>query len=304
MGNSSSSNTYSSFVSSFNENLLNVASNSVNSATINCSGKQNMNIDFSGAKISNCGIDITQNMTVDCKVSAFFSSKTEVDIKTMIQQAFDETVKNSNDVTQKFLSTSSSSTSNNTNMRTYISNVIQKNFKFDTSNACIAQMLGSQNAVVSFKNVDLSNCPSSVKVGQSLQLYGLVNCITNQISGIVSSDAVFTAASKNVDQGNKVTQTGISDMVDWIANIFTSPYFMIIVIVLGILGVIGAYIYYKQKSGGGMAAMAAQQQPQTMIQPVPQPQPGVINQGGYVQQPQYYHPPAPQNAISSVSTFN
>lgn len=266
MGQSSSSNTMKSTLESVNENIFKVVSNISNSASSSCTSNQVQSVDIDTITNKGCDLSFLQTATVNCGLMASFSSMSMTDLKAILDQAVDNSAKASNDTVQNFLSASMSDSTNNVDVKTYVKNLIDREFKYDTSTTCISDLKSSQTQPIKIKNLNIdctTNPDAMTQFSQDAQLTSFVSCLSSQINNILSNDSTLQKLSNDADATNKTVQKGIGDAISGILDSLTGPikYIVIAVAIVITMIVIGLVIFLLspagQKASESLAAAGA-----------------------------------------------
>jgi len=223
----------SSTVDIFNKNLFNLMISTKNQATQSCVTNQHINTSFRNSTIENCGIDISQQATVSCNLSSMFSDQSSTSLSTLIKTAMDQTADSSNDSTQSFLATALSNQDSNMDLKTYITNIVEKNITMETVNTCISSSELKQDGTFVFDGMKI-NCGNkgNIEISQNIQLVALADCVTNKITDILSTDTNITDLLQKLSQENTSSQKGISELIDSIAKMLGTVGIIIAVVIV------------------------------------------------------------------------
>ena len=240
---SKSTNTIKIVNDTINENITNIMNKTQNSTTANCAVTQFMGVEIGPDAVLCSPLNISQTSAVVCKSIGTFATSGQNNLSTIAQQAIEQAATASNDTTQSFLSTSVSTSTNNMDMKSYIKNLVQRNFTTETQNACLLNATISQNLPIKFNGkmkcaTDGSQASDWV---QDAQLSGLASCTAQNIQAILLNDTTVQSAVQKSDALNKTTQKGVSEIID---SIFGGLSTMYVIIVIGIIILLLGSLYF------------------------------------------------------------
>lgn len=252
-GCSSSSTTMKSTLDSINENILNIVSTISNNSSAVCSSDQKLTVSFKRSKFKGCSAVFGNKVDMNCGLMASFTSQNAADIKNIIEQAIDNSASSNNEVVQSFLSTSTSSSQDNIDVKTYIKNLIRKDFNQDISTSCIANLQSTQSQEIPFEDVEWECPPEDPHISwiNDAQILSFVKCIGTQVNSIVSNDQLLQSISQEMSVQNKVTQKGIGEAIADVLKEISGPlkYLIIACVVVVLVICVGGVIFLMSPAG-------------------------------------------------------
>ena len=258
MGSSQSSSSLASTMTDISENVFKMVSDTRNSSSAICDNNQTIKIDYTGSTWTNCPMNIKNVAVVDCKLTASFSGNNSNDLKTLINQAIDQSSNSSNSTVQNFLSMSMSNTSDNKAMSTYMKNLVDREFTLNSTNSCVSKLINNQNIVLDMKN-SVHDCGGQPQdISNDAQLKAFTDCISSQLNNLISSDTLIQQSAQQSDQTNSTIQKGIGDALATVFGSIAGPimYVLLGVLVLFCCAVSAALIFLLSPAGQDASRMA------------------------------------------------
>lgn len=257
IGCSSSENSLTNTIDQINQNVTNLMQSAVNSSSSNCSVVNNLTLDID--ENIGCSINTVQNGFVSCKLDAIFSSTNNLDFNSIANQAIDQAANGTNKTVSDFLSTSSSSSSNNITNAAYIKNLVEKNISSSTQSSCLADATVVNNQTIHVKKMDCTKNQDAVQdFSQTGQVNSVSSCLSQAITDLLTNDSTLQQASQKTTASNDTQQKGLGDFISDLLSGLTRP------LIIGIIGIvvllvvccIGLVVFGKSDAGQKLASQA------------------------------------------------
>ncbi len=196
------------------QNMTNIMVNVKNQNSSLCQTIQSQPITLKN--IVGCSLNASQTANVSCNLTSMFSSTTNANLSTLINNAIDQAMTNSTKAVQEFLSTPLSSQDTNTNVDVgaYMKSLIQTNFTNNQQNTCINQATIVQGQPVVIDGYKCTDSSQSINIGQNADIINLSNCVTNTITSILTSDATINTIAQKSDTAISASQQGLGGILN------------------------------------------------------------------------------------------
>ncbi len=194
-------------------NLMNSNKTSSNTKNINTN---TFSLDIRGNVGPNCPINIvnkiksTQNVTFNSMV------QNTTQLQSLMQQTIQNVAKNTNSSEQGFLATSFSSQESRTKLSTDIINKLDLKLVNETLNEINNIIENANNGTL----IIWKDCNAPITATQDIVSEQIAQVITNSISDAAMSLSTVTDAVNKAEQENKSKQSGISEFINSLGNLF------------------------------------------------------------------------------------
>jgi len=247
MGNVQSSKSSKTIVNDMiNKNTFNSFTKNVNSQNSNCSGFQDIQVNFGpGSVINNCDIISSQNLKLDCKVQGYFKNQNEQQLKTDLQNSLNNSLdsKQSNENPSfTLVPLSMQNSTDMMNVQNYIKNIVEKNLTTENLNSCVAIAKGVQNQTFNFMGTYTCGPNGSINFSQDMLIDQYAKCGSDIINKTINNDSYLNSLETKASSEQSNLTSGYGAVI-----------FLIVVLVIAL---IVAYIIFK-RSPAGMAQSAS-----------------------------------------------
>ncbi|VBB17712.1 hypothetical protein YASMINEVIRUS_175 [Yasminevirus sp. GU-2018] len=205
--------TIDSLTSVVNENIINVMMKTTNKIVTSCSADNTIRLNFDGADLDDCPIDVSQKASASCTLNANFFTKDNTDLINVINTAIDKSTDTDQSAVGSFLATTKNVNNTNIDMKTYINNIVNKNLTNEKLNECFAKVSASNLAELSFKGTKLKCHGKPLDFSQNAQAYLAATCIASNIGNIVSNDDILNKEIEKFNSSQSAKSKGLGELI-------------------------------------------------------------------------------------------
>jgi hypothetical protein len=235
---SNQSSTIENTIDIYNQNTFSEVQKLTNSANANCEAKQDINITILPGTHLDCGdggLNVSQVATCTADLSSSFTQDNKTQLKTVMQNALEQTANSSQKAVADFLSTSFSNSNVNQKLSQHISNVIDTHIENIANNTCAASAKIVQNQTVNIGGAGTYIKAGSCNFGQNAQASAIASCLTNSMLSTISDNTTLTQSIQDAASKQDSSQTGLGSLLSSLFNAYT---LIVLAFVIGVVVVI------------------------------------------------------------------
>jgi hypothetical protein len=164
-------------------------------------------------KVTGCDLEIGQSITSTSSIKAMSTFTNTKDLQDKLKAAVDNTVKNSDAVTQGAFSTALNVSNSKTNISQSITNIIEKNITDKTTNKLNSIIKNMNNAKLLIEGQWSCGPKGTIEINQAIVTQQLTDIVMEALTKNISTSEVAVTAAQKVENETKVTQQGAIDAV-------------------------------------------------------------------------------------------
>ena len=212
MGSASSKSTNQAFTS-VSKSVTNVMTSKQQSTNAVQQNTNNIELLFGEKSDVECNIKLGQKIKSSSTIKSMSTFSDTKELKDKLTAAVDNTVKNSDSVTQGAFSTALNVSNSKTNISQSITNIIEKNITDDITSTLNNAITNMNNA--KFTVLGKYKCPpgGSIEINQEIVTEQLTDVVMDALTSTISESQVAVTVAQKVENETKVTQQGAIDAV-------------------------------------------------------------------------------------------
>jgi hypothetical protein len=213
MGSASSKTTNQAFTS-VSKSVTNVMTSQEQETTVVQENSNNVEVIVGKeGKVTGCDLEIGQSITSTSSIKAMSTFTNTKDLQDKLKAAVDNTVKNSDSVTQGAFSTALNVSNSKTNISQSITNIIEKNITDKTTNKLNSIIKNMNNAKLLIEGQWSCGPKGTIEINQAIVTQQLTDIVMEALTKNISTSEVAVTAAAKVENETKVTQQGAIDAV-------------------------------------------------------------------------------------------
>lgn len=206
--------TINSVVSTINENLVSVLSQTLNTNSQSCTSNQQLTVKAKNIIIrDDCSVDFSQKATLVCNVDTAFENTTTSDFVSKMETAIDQSATSAQSNVADFLSTQVYDGDTQINMSQYIKNVVRRDFAQETRNVCLSEAKINQEGELLIDGDIICSGSGSLNFSQDAQAKVIASCLTKSIVNTLTNDTVVNDVVSKIDSTQSSEQKGLGDII-------------------------------------------------------------------------------------------
>lgn len=228
-----------------NQTMTTLVTNNISTGNATTVNANRLKINLEGATISNCNMNIQQNITADQTVQVMAKFTSTADLQAQMNTVMQDKVNQTNGSQQGALVAALNVQSTKASINERIQNIVNTSITNNTLNSVNGFLDNVNQNTLNMKGVTYTctNGEGGITLLQNIISKQTASLLADTIISAVSSTSISSQASSDSDQGNTSKQEGIIDAFSGVIKAFSS-FFTGPLMVIGIIIILMAVLAY------------------------------------------------------------
>jgi len=204
-------------VKSLQENITNMINTQSQTTNAQQSSANVLKVNFKGAKIKGCSINLAQTIQADQKIKALSTFNSKTSLESMMNNAIDNTVKQNNESVSGFLSSSFSAQNSSSQTSLDLQNIVRNNIDMRNMQSVIAMADNLNKNELNFEGAELdcTNMPPGYAINspQDIVVAQYVESVTGLITDALLKNEQIAKTVNKLEQTQKTETKGVAEAI-------------------------------------------------------------------------------------------